>query len=36
MLNNNDGRSADLHIHTSFSDGLLRPEDIVSKAIEKG
>jgi len=27
---------ADLHIHTSFSDGLLSPEDVVNKAHEAG
>ena len=27
---------ADLHIHTSFSDGLSSPQDVVNTAIEKG
>lgn len=36
MQNNTNDRLADLHIHTTFSDGLLRPEDVVNKAIELG
>ncbi len=27
---------ADLHIHTSYSDGVLRPEEVVAKAVEVG
>jgi histidinol phosphatase-like PHP family hydrolase len=29
-------RYADPHMHTNFSDGALRPEDIVEQALEKG
>jgi predicted metal-dependent phosphoesterase TrpH len=31
---NNENKFADLHIHTSFSDGLLTPEQVVTKAKE--
>lgn len=32
----NDGRVCDLHIHTTFSDGLLTPEQVVTTAKDKG
>jgi hypothetical protein len=30
------GRRVDLHTHTTFSDGLLTPEQLVERAVEKG
>ena len=36
MISNKEARFADLHIHTTYSDGMLLPEEVVEKAVGIG